>query len=103
MLRNEEAYEHSIDKMKRIIDQGAKFDVLNQSRKENAQFMIVEANGRNFGQVLLISPKLQKMLGHSDSALAHLNILDLMPTPIKAKHPSFVKHFHKTGRQVVIG
>ena len=49
---------------------------------ENSLFLIVDANGKNFGKILLYNNSMRQLLGYKDEELKALTIESLMPWPI---------------------
>ena len=69
---------------------------------ENSCFLIVDANGSNFGKILLSNNNIRALLGWSDEQMNNLAIEDLMPQPILNKHAAFIKRFQHTGQSYII-
>ena len=69
---------------------------------ENSHFLIVDANGSKFGQILLYNNSMRQLLGYKDEELKALTIESLMPWPIYQKHGLFIRRFNHTGQAYII-
>ena len=62
----------------------------------------MDANGANFGKILLYNTIMRQALGYSDDEMKTLTIENLMPWPIYQKHGLFIKKFNHTGQSFII-
>ena len=69
---------------------------------ENSHFLIVDANGNNFGKILLYNNSMRQLLGYKDEELKSITIDSLMPWPIYQKHGLFIRRFNHTGQSFII-
>lgn len=109
ILNDRGAYELHIEKMRSIVDMKKVWSKNHggdegslETLADTSCFMIVNANGSNFGKIILSNNNTRTFLGHSEAKMAKLKMEDLMPTPILLKHPAFIKRFNNTGQSYII-
>lgn len=105
ILNDPVAYELYIGKMKSILEINKVFqkNFSNDSKASDfINFIIVDANGTKFGQILSCNNQLRQLLGWSEEDVKRNRIENFMPSLIKAKHPEFMKRYNKTGQSYII-
>lgn len=105
ILNDPSAYELYICKMKSILDINKvyekNFTQANRS-SDYSNFIIVDANGSKFGQVLQSNASMRAMLGWSEDEAQRQRIENFMPQLIQQKHNSFMRRFNQTGLSYII-
>ena len=99
ILNDPVAYELYIGKMKSILDINKVFqkNYQNEKNSDMSNFMVVDANGIKFGQLLQMNNNLRQLLGWSESDGQANHIENFMPALIREAHPSFIARYNKTG------
>ena len=84
ILNDQIAYELYIGKMKSIIETNKMFEknFSNESNSDYSNFIIVDANGSKFGQILQINNSLRTLLDWNDTDFTKFRIESFMPTLI---------------------
>jgi PAS domain S-box-containing protein len=105
-LNDPVAYELYIGKMRSILEINKvyqkNFSQSGNSNSDQANFIIVDANGSKFGQIIQLNNTLRQLLGWTEDDTKRLRIESFMPTLIKEKHPQFMGRYNKTGQSYII-
>jgi PAS domain S-box-containing protein len=101
------AYELYIGKMKSILEINKVYqkNFSNSDDGKNSDltnFIIVDANGSRFGQIIQANNSLRLLLGWSEQELLRSRIESFMPSLIREKHPEFMNRYNKTGQSYII-
>lgn len=105
ILNDQAAFDLYVGKMKSILEINKMFERNFQSEGQNsdyANFIIVDANGQRFGQILQLNNTLRQLLGWKEQEHVSRRIESFMPTLIKKKHHSFLERYNKTGQSFII-
>ena len=101
ILNDPVAYELYIGKMKSILDINKifqkNFSSINQSNADSSNFLVVNANGTRFGEIIQCSKTLRMILGYTEEEIMKQKIESFMPSLIRQKHNMFIKRFNQTG------
>ncbi len=68
-----------------------------EANSDYSNFIIVDANGNKFGQILQINNSLRLLLGWLEEDVLRFRIEVFMPMLIKQKHSEFLERYNKTG------
>eukprot|EP00347_Sterkiella_histriomuscorum_P016877 403351503 len=108
IFNDQHHYELYINKMRSILETNKMFEK-NSTPDPNSEFsnyMIVNANGYKFGDIIQMNQNLSSFLEIGSNAKEDSqtfgNIQDLMPQLIKQKHHLFLDRYKKTGQTLVI-
>jgi hypothetical protein len=98
------AFDLYIGKMKSILEINKMFErnFQNESNSDYSNFVIVDANGSRFGQILQINNSLRMILGWGEEDYKRFRIEAFMPILIRNKHPDFLFRYNKTGQSYII-
>lgn len=100
------AYELYIGKMKSILEINKvfqkNFSSANSLNSDQSNFIIVDANGSKFGQIIQCNNSFRMLLGWTDDELRRFRIENFMPALIREKHPDFMQRYNKTGQSYII-
>jgi PAS domain S-box-containing protein len=107
ILNDPVAYELYIGKMKSILEINKVYqkNFSNSDDGKNSDltnFIIVDANGSRFGQIIQANNSLRLLLGWSEQELLRSRIESFMPSLIREKHPEFMNRYNKTGQSYII-
>ncbi|HEY8336935.1 MAG TPA: PAS domain S-box protein [Tardiphaga sp.] len=61
--------------------------------------ILIDARGR----ILMFNPACERLFQYRAEEVIHENVKILMPTPYRAEHDGYLKHFHDTGERRIIG
>jgi PAS domain S-box-containing protein len=105
-LNDPVAYELYIGKMRSILEINKvyqkNFSQSGNTNSDLANFIIVDANGMKFGQIIQLNNTLRQLLGWTEDQVKSNRIENFMPTLIKEKHPQFMGRYNKTGQSFII-
>ena len=104
ILNDPVAYELYTGKMKSILEINKVYQKNFSSEKnsEYSNFVIVDANGIKFGQIIQANNGLRVLLGWSESDVKRFRIEDFMPKLIREKHNDFMSRYNRTGQSFII-
>jgi hypothetical protein len=104
ILNDPVAYELYIGKMRSILEINKVFqkNFSNEKNSDHANFIIVDANGIRFGQIIQTNLGLRQLLDWSENDAKNNRIEDFMPALIREKHPDFMARYNKTGQSYII-
>ncbi|CDW78770.1 UNKNOWN [Stylonychia lemnae] len=97
-------YETYIGKMKSLIEYAKMFERNDKSdfKTEYQNYLIVDANGQKFGQVIQMNKNFMTFLDYEFKEERSFKIDDMMPTLICEKHNLFLDRYNKTGQSLVL-
>eukprot|EP00347_Sterkiella_histriomuscorum_P004053 403361925 len=104
ILNDQVAYELYVGKMKSILETNKMFEKNFSTEKDSdySNFVIVDANGQKFGQILQLNKSLRHLLEWNDEDFTKYRIESFMPTLIREKHSQFLDRYNKTGQSFII-
>ncbi|CDW72555.1 UNKNOWN [Stylonychia lemnae] len=104
ILNDQIAYELYVNKMKSILETNKMFEKNFSSERDSdySNFIISDANGQKFGQILQMNNSLKHLLGWTEEDYTKYRIESFMPTLIKEKHSAFLERYDKTGQSFII-
>jgi PAS domain-containing protein len=100
ILNDPAAYELYIGKMKSILEINKVYQKNfsdSNTNTDQSNFIIVEANGIKFGQIIQVNNGLWQLLGWTEEEVKRFRIDNFMPTLIREKHYEFMERYNRTG------
>ncbi len=99
ILNDPVAYELYIGKMRSILEINKVYqkNFSNEKNSDNSNFVIVDANGLKFGQLIQMNNSLRQLLDWSWNDVKNNRIEKFMPELIREKHNEFMYRYNKTG------
>ncbi|TNV74775.1 hypothetical protein FGO68_gene16630 [Halteria grandinella] len=107
ILNDPVAYELYIGKMRSILEINKVYQKnFTQSggnaNVDQANFIIVDANGAKFGNIIQVNNGLRLLLGWTEEDAKRFRIENFMPDLIRNRHQEFMNRYNKTGQSYII-
>lgn len=106
ILNDPVAYELYIGKMRSILEINKvyqkNFTQQDNANVDQANFIIVDANGIKFGNIIQVNNGLRLLLGWTEDDAKRFKIENFMPDLIRNRHSEFMNRYNKTGQSYII-